>query len=149
MFDTVHQHHTTRHTTQRVTEKVNVTEYRAPTDESVKLLNEMQAKAYDNIIYHVIVKNNTYEAMVMVSYNDYMENKYKFSVKFKFNGTDYQIDGDIDKFDISYAEMDGIRFGHQKISQTFFNKLSSLITIELMKENECQIVNLLTSRIKK
>lgn len=46
MFD----HYETRRVTERITENVNVTERRAPTDESVRLLMEMEKAAKDKIL---------------------------------------------------------------------------------------------------
>ena len=47
--------------TEYVTRNVNVTEHRAPTDESVKLLREMEAKAEAEVIKAVAVGNQSFE----------------------------------------------------------------------------------------
>ena len=60
MFDTYVQ----RHTTEYVDRNITVKEYKAPTDESVKLLNEMTEKALNNIVKTFSTSNNTLQAKV-------------------------------------------------------------------------------------
>jgi hypothetical protein len=53
-----------RRITERVTENVNVTENRAPTDESVRLLKEMQEKAEKALLATTYVETNGLKATV-------------------------------------------------------------------------------------
>jgi hypothetical protein len=52
----------TQHTTEYVTREVH--EHRAPTDESVKLLREMEAKAQEQVIEAMHVGDMTFECVV-------------------------------------------------------------------------------------
>lgn len=71
--------------TEYVTRTVNVHEHRAPTDESVKLLREMEAKAEAEVIRAVQVGNSTFECCVH-QYSDCMSDRMKWRAIFKLNG---------------------------------------------------------------
>ena len=61
-----------------VEHNVTINEKRAPTDESVRLFNEMRDEALKNIIAQIPLKNNVFEGHVMVAidhFND--ENIYR------------------------------------------------------------------------
>ncbi len=59
IFKTVNRHYHSTNTTQRITENVNVVEKRAPTDESVRLLKEMDAAIKSNILFQISVDDNS------------------------------------------------------------------------------------------
>ena len=54
-----HHYHKTQNITQRVIENVNVVEKRAPTDESMKLLKQMDAEVKKNILFQISIDDNT------------------------------------------------------------------------------------------
>lgn len=81
MFDT----YVNRHTTEYVDRNITVKEYRAPTDESVKILNELTDKAIKNIINTFSTSNNTLQATAAV-YEDYRNEQREFLCKFVLNG---------------------------------------------------------------
>ena len=66
--------------------KIDVTEKRAPTDESVRLLNEMQQKAFDNIVSCVQLDNNELKDITWWIYPDYASFTEKARVRFSLNG---------------------------------------------------------------
>jgi len=68
-----------------IEQTTNIKEFRAPTDESVRLLREMENTAYENIIEAFHIKNNTFEAKAFVIPTvDFFEKK--LIVRFKLNG---------------------------------------------------------------
>lgn len=71
---------------------LNHREYKAPTDESIKLLNEFQEKALSNIIEHIIehikVDTNNVKGDVLL-YDDYVTFDKKIVLKFNLNGKDF------------------------------------------------------------
>ena len=81
---------------------VRVTEQKAPTDESIKLLNEFQEKARENIIDSIHIKNNVFEAVALFFQNEFPQRGFKMMIKFKLNGTEYKEKFDID--DMEYYE---------------------------------------------
>lgn len=71
--------------TEYVTRTVNVHEHRAPTDESVKLLREMEAKAEAEVLKAVSVESNGFTCVVHQSL-DVMSDKVRWRAIFKLNG---------------------------------------------------------------
>lgn len=71
--------------TQRVYETRTVTEHRAPTDESVKLLREMEAKARDEVLSAVRLEGNGFECVVQ-QMEDYASNDVIWRAAFSLNG---------------------------------------------------------------
>lgn len=66
--------------------KIDVTEKRAPTDESVRLLNEMQQKAFDNVVSCVQLNNNDLKDVTWWIYHDPYTFSEKARVRFMLNG---------------------------------------------------------------
>lgn len=48
---------------------INIHHHKAPTDESIRLLNEFQEKAFSNIVNHIKVETNLVKGEVIL-YND-------------------------------------------------------------------------------
>jgi hypothetical protein len=70
-----------------------VTEKRAPTDQSVNLLKEMEAAARQKIVNSIRVDNTEFKCVIH-SYENYISGTNKFMVIFKLNGkqTDLEIE---------------------------------------------------------
>ena len=70
-----------------------VTEKRAPTDQSVNLLKEMEAAARQKIVNSVRVDNTEFKCVIH-SYENYIAGTNRFMVIFKLNGkqTDLEIE---------------------------------------------------------
>lgn len=75
MFEENHYH---EHST-------TVTEKRAATDESVKLLNEFEEKAQKNIVGKVVLENNLFEG-VGILFEDMVSDRYILRIRFIING---------------------------------------------------------------
>lgn len=80
---------------------VKVEEKKAPTDESIRLLNEMQEKALDNLISKVEVKNNLVEGTVfafeMARTSAALHHEVMIICKFKINGHEYVVEKGISR----------------------------------------------------
>jgi len=66
--------------------KIDVTEKRAPTDDSVRLLNEMQEKAFNNIVECVQLSNNELNDVMYWLYPDYNSFSEKARIRYTLNG---------------------------------------------------------------
>ena len=62
-----------------------VTEQRAPTDDSVKLLKEMEAEAKQKIIDSIVVNNTEFECSI-VSWHDGLNDKIDYAISYRLNG---------------------------------------------------------------
>lgn len=112
---------------------VTINEHKAPTDESVKLLNEFESRARKNIIHKVKIDENYLKAIAVYYKDDMVEFRVHFYVKFSLNGTEVVVEDYLDNFewrsDLS-KEYGG--FGNRHIFELVFKKLSDMIASELM-----------------
>jgi len=67
------------------TSRSYVTEERAPTDESVRLLKEMESEAKQKIVDSITVNNTEFECNIQVS-NDMLNDKLTYHVTYRMNG---------------------------------------------------------------
>ena len=68
----------------------NVTEKRAPTDESVRLLREMEKEALGKIIKNIDLSNNQFSARLLV-FEDPLNFNIKGKVLFSLNGKTHEL----------------------------------------------------------
>lgn len=78
-----------------------IKDVKAPTDESIRLLNEFQEKALDNLISKVEVKNNLVEGTVfafeMARTSASLQHEVIIICKFKINGHEYVVEKGISR----------------------------------------------------
>lgn len=81
--------------------EVNITEKKAPTDESIRILNEFQEKALDNLIAKVEVKNNLIDGAVMAfdmaRTSTAIQSEVTIICKFKINGQEFVVEKGISR----------------------------------------------------
>jgi len=119
MFDT----HIYENKTQYVDRNVIVKEYRAPTDESVKLLNEMTDKALNNIVQNFNTYNNCLQMTGAVYVDERLQQK-SFLLKFTLNGKDHKFHVDVDSWECSTPP---------QMVDKVYTKVCEKLTGELMK----------------
>lgn len=136
MFNTYHSHqHHTDYVTKEVTKNVNVTEKRAPTDESVKLLNEFKLKAETEIIKSIVINDNLVNGCVIAIDNNPTNFNIRLHYRFTLNGKDIYGYFDLDKnFNLRNDLTD-------KMIRVLYESLSKEITLSLLKENSEFIKN--------
>lgn len=86
-----------------------IQEIKAPTDDSVRLLNEMQEKARQNILFHIKVDDNLVkgDCICIKTMMDVV-----VSFKFKINGKEFLLEKRINPFEFDYSsqkEIDELR----------------------------------------
>lgn len=85
---------------------ITVTENRAPTDESIKILNEMQEKALKNIISKLKIDDNIFNCHAMIHSN--MEyDEYEIYIKYSYNKHERVVKHSID--DSFMKELNGLQ----------------------------------------
>jgi hypothetical protein len=77
--------------TKHVYETRNIHEHRAPTDESVKLLREMEKAAKDNFLGRFDFKDNKLNGTVAVM-SDYLNNEFVLAILFSLNGREHRVE---------------------------------------------------------
>lgn len=102
MFDRTVIHSAPTHKT------VNINEHRAPTDDSVRLLREMEQKANENILKSTKVDNNLFTA-VLHQMRDHLSDLDKYAVIFSINGKKIQVFHDAKTWDKKEETLIAIR----------------------------------------
>ena len=109
--------------TQRVTDNVNVREYKAPTDESVKLLNESTEKALKNLVKSFSTSNNTLQ-VTWAFYEDHLRQESQFLCKFVLNNKTHTLEVGIPDWRFDKPE---------DMVKELYTKICNKLTQELMK----------------
>jgi len=107
---------------------IKVTENRAPTDESIRLLKEMEKKVFDNFLGAFTVDTN------LVSGNIYFVREIDCTTRYKIvvniNGKEFTNSGKIK----------GFLFNEQEILKLFCDDVSNFITETILINNEKSII---------
>lgn len=124
MFDRTVIHAPQR--TEFVDRNITVTEKRAPTDESVRLLSEMELAAEQKLICRGEIRNNTLAAQWNV-FQDFASGMmdYKVAVRVKLNSTDHTL-----RFPVQY------KYGNdeQAVVLAVRDKVAELIATQILME---------------
>ncbi|MCL1653809.1 hypothetical protein M2T28_14395 [Elizabethkingia miricola] len=80
---------------------VNVKEYKAPTDESIRILNEFEKKSEENIVNKINVKISTIDTVHIGFSHDPCLYGINHFVKFNLNGEEHKL-----KYNVEYEEYD-------------------------------------------
>ena len=68
---------------------IRVTEKRAPTDDSMRLLQEMEKKVTDRIVASYVINDNVVTGAVLVTSLQASAFEYRHRIAFKLNGRDF------------------------------------------------------------
>lgn len=99
----------------------DVHEHRAPTDESVKLLNEMQRKAEQNIIANLSTSNNTLQVSATRFFAP-MEMRDEWAVKMTLNGKPHQFKVSL-PYHAGTSSEDAIQALHKALAEEIAQKV--------------------------
>lgn len=106
MFDAHHLH--VRNVTESVTKRVEVTEKRAPTDESVRLLREMEAEAQKRIVATTRVADMGIECVVH-QMEDCLNYQTNFLIVYSLNGNKHRVNFDYEhRSESRFERMDNV-----------------------------------------
>lgn len=121
MFNSIHVHESGP---TYVTKTVH--EHRAPTDDSVRLLNELTIKARENLVATFSTSNNVLQA-TWARHQDELMGQDKYFCKFVLNGRAHQIYIDVED---TGMQGDGIEVLYEKLC----NRLASELMLPLLAE---------------
>ena len=120
MFDQLHLH--ARPRTENVYHNTKVVEERAPTDDSIKLYEEIKEKAFDSIIESIKIQDNLFNAKALLV-KDPMTFGMKFYYTFRINGEEFKGSDDVD--DMNRSDM----------IERLYDKLSKALARELIERS--------------
>ena len=114
------------------TKSVTITENRAATDESVKLLNEFQEKSLENLIKTVKISNNVIDGVIFLFQVNAASFQRRFVFIFKINGVEHKIE---DNYDIDNIMHFSNSRNIDETANKIISKLSEIIAIHLFKSD--------------
>lgn len=126
MFDT---YITRKGGDQYIKKDVTVTEKRAPTDESVKILMEMEEKALDKLVSITKLDSNLFKA-TWHTFNDCMSDSLNIVCRFEMNGEEERFDFRMCKFDCR-NDQELV----EKVREKILEKLTGIFTYDLFNKN--------------
>lgn len=104
LFSDNHYHRHSHDNSTHIRYPETIKEIKAPTDESIRLLNEFQEKALDNIITKVEVKDNFVTGVVMAfdvaRSASSIQHEIMIICKFKINGQEFVVEKGISREDL-------------------------------------------------
>lgn len=104
LFNTHHHHFRDNSSVTNIRFPETIQEHKAPTDESIRLMEEMHEKAIKNIIARVEVKTNLVSGEAFVIHNPIHIDPYKAIFKFKINDQEFTIEAKLDKWEMMKEE---------------------------------------------
>lgn len=102
------------------TPKIDIHEYRAPTDESVRLLKEFEEKALEKLYSTTRLENNTFNVVWHV-FREYITLENKVVCRYKLNDIEY-------KFEFAIDSM----YNSKKISEQVIEKVKNAVAEHLL-----------------
>jgi hypothetical protein len=126
MFDT----YITRRVTEEHRHNVTVTEQRAPTDDSIRLLKEMQEKAKESLIYSGDLPNNLLTAEIYICENFSLLG-FEYTVLTNINGKVIRFSQTIGHMEMVRKDLQGMPVKHY-IFQEATKQLAEHIAAEMM-----------------
>jgi len=77
-----------------VTASIKVDENKAPTDESVRLLNEMQDKAAHNLMNKIVIEDNDVKGKIFI-FKEHFTDQFVAYIQFTMNRQPYEVRAEI------------------------------------------------------
>lgn len=110
-----------------VSQNTEIHEHKAPTDESIKILNEMQEKARKDLLASVKVENNIFSCVITLFQQEIMTNSHVFMVKFNLNGNEYFMEDRVSNTEIRRNPI-------EHVMRKIFEKVAEEITKKLFND---------------
>lgn len=112
-----------RTVTERVPYEKTVVEKRAPTDDSIRLYDEIKEKAYNSILGTIEIRDNSLN-VVAILYEDFLAYHKVCKYRLKLNGK--EITGEIRSSEVDLQD-------RQALLQEIVDKASRHIAVEILK----------------
>lgn len=130
MFDHFSTHH--HHTSGPSRVDVNVTEKKAPTDESVRLLAEMQQKVIDNVLGQLKIDVNGVTGEIIVLRQTWSLCDIAFGVAYNINGKRHHFKTDIHDVDVWQKENEFHCSRNEAMLRVFAKKFAEHIASQIL-----------------
>ena len=126
--------HTHTHKTTLVPYEKSVTvhEHRAPTDASLRMLNEMQEKVKQNIIDSMIIQTNEMNAVAVFHTLSMIDNAVLWDAAFVLNGNTIRINGKIDYNEWVISTIGSKELVVERIAKCFLESVSKEMVMQIL-----------------
>lgn len=118
-----------------VTSKQTIHEHKAPTDDSIRLLNEFQTKAKESIIAKCDIKDNTINGVTVAFSSAHHSASLKGEVwiKFSINGEEFNLKEDYNVFEpVENEKLE--MYLKDRLKAKVAEQILKLLTIETLKK---------------
>lgn len=115
-----------------ISSSITIKEERAPTDDSIRLLQEMEDKVTKSIIDKIVIEDNVINGVVCMM-DDYSANAKVIHIKFKLNSKDYHIKEVVHRNEL---------LDKSKAIYKLLQKASNAILQELVLKSNLEEINL-------
>lgn len=106
-------------------------EFRAPTDESVKLLREMESKAHSEVMRTIRVNDNILNGVIVEKYPNYFNQSIDYLFVFELNGK---------RFEITETVNNLRKMEEAELARMLYETVAKTITEQLIVENARKIL---------
>ena len=124
MLNTIHIHKT-----EHVPYEKTIIEQRAPTDESIKIFDDLQQRAVNRVVKSFDVKDNILNAVVVYFVHSFHVDKLEFICKFSFNGVEHQFKGEINTYELINS-----KYGSNAVAVELGKRACFMFADNVMKE---------------
>lgn len=117
-------------------------EKRAATDESVRLLNEFETKARENIIGKILVNDNTVNCCA-VFYQEDLTLSFRIAIKFSINQTEYMIEETMSRREWEKRVKSFYHYDFKEgdlLREPLKQKFAEMLTEEIFKQTNFQLI---------
>lgn len=108
---------------------VNITEKRAPTDDSIKLYGELQNKAFESIVDTFELTNNVVDGVAVATMKEFSFRNVIFLTKFKLNGVEYKTQTEFPRVEYSLLDKSEKR---KKLIEFLIKSIGERITYQIL-----------------
>jgi hypothetical protein len=110
---------------------VTINENKAPTDDSIRLLNEIKQKCLKDIIASIRTDNNLFNASAIMMY-DNLNMDYNILVKYTLNGVDYTVPITVDHRDVTDKPLNHVvGIIHKAVFENFAARITESAAFDL------------------
>lgn len=114
--------------------EITINEFKAPTDQSIEFLNDINEKTKQNIFAVIPVEENNLNGVVVYLTNYMIGYMVDYYIKFTLNGKEHIIHDTIARHKLDQEMlMLGKGFGSDVAREIFYKRILELLTLEIMK----------------
>ena len=125
----------------------SVTEHRAPTDDSIRIINEMEQKIKQNLLGKLVIKQNFLNAEALFFITDFPTDTVECFIKFTLNEQEFKLKLILEEHEIDKIKWDDPYGAPNKVVEFVIVKISEAISAELIQKSIPALNKLIQNKI--